>query len=121
MFQIFTISLLSIIVGLLGLRIAMQVTHYLTKRPVTFNRLFAGLQQKLWMTACLGIFFACLYLTVVSLAAWMLEGDMRQTLFNIVYRHPTYFIYGGLGLFSSISLGILVVRSIIKKVYNSRK
>lgn len=121
MFQIIIISILSIIIGLLGLKIAMQITHYLTKRPVSFKRLFNGLRQKLWMTACLGVFFTALYLTVVSLAAWMLEGDMRQSLFNTVYRYPTYFIYGGLALFSSISLGILVVRSVIKKVYNSRR
>ena len=121
MFQIFIISILSIIVGLLGLKIAMQITHCLTKRPVSFKRLSNGLRPKLWMTACLGTFFAVLYLTVVLLASWILEGDMRQRLFNFVYRHPTDFIYGGLAVFSAISLGILAVRSVIKKVYNSKR
>jgi hypothetical protein len=121
MFQIITISILSTLVGLLGLKIVMQVTHYLTKRPVTFNKLLAGLRPKLWMTAWLGAFFACFYLSTVYLAAKFLDGDLRQELFNIAYHHPTYFIYAGLAMFASISLGILVVRSVIKRVYNSRR
>lgn len=121
MFQIITISILSVLIALIGLRIAIQVTQYITKKPVSFDRLFAGLKPKLWMTASLGIFFTCFYLGVVLLTANFLEGDMRQQLFNIAYHHPTYFIYGGLALFATISLGILVVRSVIKRVYNSRR
>lgn len=121
MFQIIVISILSVLVGLLGLQLVMQITYYLTKRPVSISRLFEGLKPKLYMTAGIGVFFACLYLGVVSLAAWLLDGDIRQHLFNMAYHHPTYFIYGGLALFAFISLGILVVRSVIKRVYNSKR
>jgi hypothetical protein len=121
MIQVMILSVLSIVIGLLGLKLMIQITHFLTKRPVSFSKLTQELRAKLWMTACLGLFFACLYIFVVYLASWALEGEIRQDLFNAVYHHPTTFIYGGLALFSSISLGILVVRSLIKRVYNSKR
>lgn len=121
MFQIIVISILAILIALMGLKIAIQVTQYITKKPVSFDRVFAGLRPKLWMTAGLGAFFACFYLGAVLLTANFLDADVRHQLFDMAYRHPTYFIYGGLAVFASISLGILVVRSIIKRVYNSKR
>lgn len=121
MFQIIIISILAVIVGLLGFVLAMQLTHYVTKRPVSFDKLLEGLKPKLWMTAGLGVFFTCFYLLIVIFISWMLDGTMRQELFSMAYRHPTYFIYGGLGVFAFISLGILVIRGVIKRVYNSKR
>lgn len=121
MFQIVVISFLSIVIGLLGLILVIQMTHYITKRPISFQKLFDGLHSKLWMTAGLGFFFACLYPLIVFLISWALDENTRQSLFNMAYHHPVYFIYAGLATFAFISIGILGVRSVIKRVYNSKR
>lgn len=121
MSQIVILSILSTAIGLLGLRIVMQLTHYLTKRPVPIEKLVVGLRPKLWMTAGLGIFFAAFYLSTIFLISKFLDEELRRDLFTLAYKHPAAFIYGGLALFASISLGILVVRSIIKRIYNTKR
>jgi hypothetical protein len=73
------------------------------------------------MTACLGLFFFSLYAIVVLIGAWSIDPNMRQELLLMAREHTSEFIYGGLLIFMTLSLSILVVRSFIKRVYNSRK
>lgn len=121
MFQIALITILILILGCLGLRTALLAAQYFMKRPISIRALFIGLKPKLWMSAGVGIFFLSLYGFIVLLSSFFLDFEMRQYIFFQALSHPTYFIYGGLSLFVIISLSILVVRSVIKRVYNSRK
>lgn len=121
MFQIATISILAIAIAALGLILALQLTHLITKRPVEIRKLFIGLEPKLWMTAGLGCFFFSLYFGGVWLASRLIDPHARKALFNLVLQYPIHFVYGGLSLFVLISLSVLAIRGLIKRAYNSRK
>ena len=71
------------------------------------------------MTAGLGLFFVLFYVGIVLGISYWFDAEMRQAVFQMAYRHPQYFIYAGLGFFVLFSLCVLVVRSLIKRVYNS--
>lgn len=121
MLQIFLITLLILILGCLGLSCALLLAQCFMKRPPSIRALFIDLKPKLWMTAGVGIFFFSLYGCLVILFSFFIDQEMRQSLFSMALRHPNYFIYGGLTIFVTISLSILMVRSIIKRVYNSKR
>lgn len=120
MLEVVVICSLFLLVGWLGLLVALKLAPYLTSRPVSVERIFVGLKPKLWMTAGLGLFFAGFYVAIILLAARLLDAERRQNLFQLALRHPTYFIYAGLTLFASISLTTLAVRKIIKRLYNAK-
>lgn len=121
MWQVIVPCFLLMIAGLLGLFAALKVAQSLTRRPVTLSKLTIDLWPKLWMTAGLGIFFFGFYVLAVMICGYWIDAEMRQRLFNLALRHPTKFIYAGMGLFASISLGVLVIRSAIKRLYNFSK
>lgn len=120
MLAVLTLCTLFLFVGCLGLLLALKFAPYLTKQPVSVRRIFVGLKPKLWMTAGLGLFFSASYAGIILLAARLLDNETRQILFKLALHHPTYFIYTGLTLFASISLITLVVRKIIKLLYNAK-
>lgn len=121
MIQAIFICMLFILLGLLSLILALRLAQHLTSRPISISKLLVGLEPKLVMTAGLGFFFVGFYVSVVYITSQILTGEMRQKIFEMALNYPTYFIYGGLFLFILISIGILGVRSVIKKLYNSRK
>lgn len=119
--QVIIIVCVFLLIGCLCLSIALLLARCFMRRRVSVGALFIGLKPKLWMTAGLGIFFASLYAAVILGASYLMEPETRRALFEIAYRHPIDFIYAGLTIFVLISLGILVVRSFIKRLYNSSK
>lgn len=121
MLQILLITTLFLVLGWLGLSCALLLAQYFMKRPPTIHTLFIDLKPKLWMTAGVGIFFFSLYGCLILLFSFFMNQEVRQSLFSMALRHPTYFIYGGLSIFVTISLSILVVRSFIKHIYNSKR
>ncbi len=114
------IVVMFLLIGWLTLLVSLRVAQIFMKRELSISRIFYGLKPKLFMTAALGGFFISLYIAVVYFGAYLLSGEVRQTLFNYVRTYPIYFVYGGLVLFVSVSLTILIVRSFIKRFYNSR-
>jgi hypothetical protein len=110
-----------VLLGMLGLFLSLKVAELLTKKPVVVSRIFEGLRPKLWMTAGLGSFFSLLYIATLWLMAYLLDGERKSQLFELALHHPTDFIYGGLCLFITISLAILLVRSVIKRLYNASR
>lgn len=118
--QVMSILALFMGVGLGLLQLSLNVARYFMQRDVCVSHLFINLKPKLWMTACLGVFFFSMYLLVVCLAAYFLNAEMKKEIFEAAHHNPTAFIYSGLLIFMSISLGILVVRSLIKKHYNAK-
>lgn len=121
MLEIALITAAFIFIGGLGLSGALLLAGYCMKHPPSIRSLFVDLKPKLWMTTGLGLFFFALYACIVLMFSFFLNTETKQTLFSLALRHPTYFIYGGLSLFVTISLTILIVRNFIKKVYNSRR
>ncbi len=119
-FQMIIIVVLFLIAGGIGLKLSLQCAQYLTKRPVSINKIFDGLRPKLWMTGGLGLFFISFYAVIVLLGTNLITPEIRIKIFNSIRNNPVIFIYLGLGLFVTISLGTLIVRSIIKRIYNSR-
>lgn len=104
-------------VGIVLLMGSLRLARCFMQRDVRVSNLLVGLKPKLWMTACLGIFFFSLYAMVVVLGAYFLDDKMRQFLFHSARDNPVLFIYGGLLVFMGISIGIIAVRSAIKRVY----
>ncbi|MGZ3633898.1 MAG: hypothetical protein ACXU9U_01410 [Parachlamydiaceae bacterium] len=121
MLEIALITAAFIFVGSLGLWGALLLAGYWMKHPPSIRSLVVDLKPKLCMTVGLGIFFFTLYACLVLIFSFFLNTEIKQTLFSLALRHPIYFIYGGLTLFVTLSLTILIVRSFIKKVYNSRQ
>ncbi len=119
-FQVVLIIGMFLLIGCLALTIALTIFQIFTKKEPTVRKIFVGLKPKLFMTAALGSFFLVLYICLVLLGAYFLHGEVRQTLFMYVRNYPIYFVYGGMALFVTISLTILLIRSFIKRFYNSR-
>lgn len=107
--------------GWQGLRCGLLLAQYFTGRPIFLQSIFVGLRPKLWMSAGLGAFFFALYVAILFAASHLLDASSRQTLLHIAHTHPVYCLYGGLLLFVAISLLIVGVRSIIKRIYNAKK
>jgi hypothetical protein len=119
--QVIIIVCLFLLIGCLCLSIALCVARYFMHKRVSVRSLFIGLKPKLWMTAGLGVFFIFLYAGIVLIVSRWFDAEKRLELFQLAYRYPIEFIYGGLVLFVLFSLSVLAVRSLIKRIYNSTK
>jgi len=100
--------------------LTMHTAQYFRGRPLSYRTIFAGLKQKLVMTASLGLFFIALYMLVVTCAAYFLGANEKHKLFEYAREHSIACIYGGLALFVTISIVILGIRKIIKNIYNAQ-
>ncbi len=119
-FQMILIVLIFLIAGGIGLMLSIQCAQYFMGRPISIRKIFDGLKAKIWMTAGVGFFFFIFYATLVLIGTNFINSEMRMKLFYWMRNDPILFVYLGLVLFVTISLSILVVRSIIKRIYNSR-
>lgn len=116
---IISILLLLLLLGCLGLMLARSYAQYCMQRRPSIRALFIGLRPKLFMTLGLGLFFFGLYAGSVLMIAHGLDGKLRMQLFELAYRHPLNFVYAGMVIFVLISLIILAVRRLIKRIYNA--
>jgi hypothetical protein len=106
--------------GTVGLLLSLHCFQHFTGRQIGVRKIFDGLKPKLWMTAGVGFFFFIFYLAVVLIGTNLMNSEMRLKLFDSMRNNPILFVYLGLFLFVMISISILGVRSIIKRIYNSR-
>lgn len=92
-------------------------------RPLKFSirPLLYNFGQKIWMTAGLGFTFLGLFVAIVLFGSLTLDSNLRLDIFFLLYTHPTEFIYLGLFVFVCVSLLTLLVRMIIKNIYNIKK
>lgn len=119
-FQVILVVALFLCAAWLILATSLTIAQAVMKKKISLSALFVGLQPKLFMTAALGLFFFSLYIFIVWLLSYFLDDEMRQSLFKAIYSYPVYFAYGGLAIFIAISVSIVLVRSVIKRFYNSR-
>ncbi|MBA3604257.1 MAG: hypothetical protein H0W50_11630 [Parachlamydiaceae bacterium] len=119
-FQMIIIVIIILIAGAIGLMFALQSAQYFMGRPISIRKIFDGLKAKIWMTAGVGIFFFIFYATIVLIGTNYINSEIRIKIFYLMRKDPILFVYLGLVLFVTTSLSILVVRSIIKRIYNSR-
>lgn len=108
--------------GLLIAGFLIYSTMHLFKMPLKFSlrSLLLNFEQKMWMTAGLGLFFFSLYIGVVFFGSMTIDSNSRLNIFFLLYKHPTQFIYLGLFIFAFASLLSLFVRMVIKFFYNSK-
>jgi hypothetical protein len=109
--------LVSLLIGLILFCFALHLAERTMKRKVIVKTIFNGFQQKMWMTAGLGITFFGLYLLIIIGGSYFNELS-RLDFFFLVYQHPVFFIYCGLLIFATISSVIYLVRLVIKFIYN---
>ena len=124
--QMITTVVVFLIAGCVGLMVSLQCARYFMKGPVSVGKIFYGLRPKLWMTAGVGCFFLIFYCFTLFVGTNLINSDnpenmeTRLKIFNLMRSNPILFIYLGLTVFVLISISILGVRSIIKRIYNSR-
>lgn len=109
----------AILAGLILFNTAMYFTETIMRKKYSTRSIFIGFRQKIWMTTGLGIVFFGLYFLIVTIGSF-LDPETRLNLFFLVYQNPVAFIYLGLLTFICISISILMVRHIIKFLYNAR-
>jgi hypothetical protein len=119
--QVIMIVCLFLLIGCLCLSIALCLARYFMQRRISIGSLFVGLKPKLWMTAGLGAFFAIFYTGIILGVSHWFDPETRLAIFQMAYRNPMYFVYGGLAIFVLFSLAVLAVRRLIKRLYNSYK
>jgi|GEM_PF-3026794 len=84
-----------------------------------FKWLFKDFKRKIYMTMCLGSIFFSLYTLVVTLSVYVVH-ESGIDLFLLAHEHPIECVYGGLWLFSFLSLSIYLTRMIVKYFYLTR-
>ena len=92
----------------------------ISRKSWSFRSLLRGFRAKMWMTLGLGIFFFGLYGIVVWICSRLINSEVGEQLFKLALGAPHYFVYGGLLLFAMFSLGIYLVRMVIKYLYLTR-
>lgn len=107
-------------IGLCLFALSLCAAEKLMKKKFSLNSIFHDFDKKLWMIAGLGPLFLGLYFLIIYLATFT-ETTTRLDFFFLLYKHPVEFIYLGLFIFASTTIGIYCARLLIKYVYNSKQ
>lgn len=110
-----------LLVGIAIFYVAIYSAQLLMKREVSVKSILKDFRQKIWMTLGLGFSFFGLYLLIIYFGSFFNDSDARLNFFVLVYKHPIAFIYLGLLTFACVSIGIYLVRMVIKYFYNKRR
>lgn len=119
-FNAIAIFIVILLIGLSLFLIALYATQLITKKQISVQTIFKDFRQKMWMTIGLGILFFGFYLLIILLGSSLISAETRRNIFFLAYKHPSVFIYIGLLIFAAISIGIYLVRIVIKHLYNTR-
>lgn len=118
--QALLIVFIILLCGFLLLAACMRVAQKFMHKEISYASLLNGLNQKLWMTFGLGIFFFGSYLLLILLFSSVNSASVRLNIFHLAYQNPITAAYFGLGVFVSVSIGIYLVRKAIIRWYNNR-
>lgn len=118
--QAMTVVFCILALGLVLFRIAMNLSALVMQKEVSMHSLFKNFGQKMWMTTGLGLLFFGIYLLIVYFLSRVDDPSVRLNFFLMVYRNPIPFIYLGLLFFACVSVGIILVRMVIKYLYNRK-
>jgi hypothetical protein len=100
---------------------AIALSFYKLKRQQKVFSIWFEFKRKIWMTLSLGSFFLFCYFGCVFLMTYLSTNERNMQLFSMAYQSPTLWIYGGLCLFTCLSLCIYLVRMFIKYYFLTKK
>ncbi|MFT5317873.1 MAG: hypothetical protein ACI8RA_001131 [Chlamydiales bacterium] len=98
-----------------------QFITILKTRGCSPRILFRNFNEKIWMTALLGVFFALVFLSFSLFTHYFLDKSIIKEYFYFGLKNPGLFFFWAAAIFGLNSLFIILVRTILKFIYLSHK
>lgn len=93
------------------------VLSFTKAKKIKRINLLKNIDQKLFMTAWLGFFFASFFLILCFLAGYYLQKEYLLNAFAYGKEHPGYFFQLAGALFATMTISVYIVRRIGIRVY----